>query len=45
MLNNYDKHKGLLDRNPKTRLGANDREQIKRDPFFEEIDWDKLYNK
>ncbi|KAL4442189.1 hypothetical protein ABPG74_009207 [Tetrahymena malaccensis] len=36
---------GLLDRNPKTRLGAQDREQLKRDPFFEGIDWEKLYNK
>jgi len=37
--------KGLLDRNPKTRLGASDREQLRRDPFFEKIDWEKLYNK
>jgi len=37
--------KGLLDRNPKTRLGASDKEALKRDPFFEKIDWEKLYNK
>lgn len=35
----------MLDRNPKTRLGATDKEQIKRDPFFEGIDWDRLYKK
>ncbi|EGR29479.1 protein kinase domain protein [Ichthyophthirius multifiliis] len=36
---------GLLDRNPKTRLGAQNKDQIRKDPFFEGIDWDKLLNK
>jgi len=38
---------GLLDRDPKTRLGSGpgDAEEIKCHPFFKDIDWKKLYNK
>jgi len=38
---------GLLDRDPKTRLGSGptDAEEIKNHPFFKEIDWKKLYNR
>lgn len=35
--------KGLLNRNPKHRLGAiDDAEELKRHPFFADIDWDLL---
>ena len=38
--------KGLLNRNPKHRLGAiNDAEDLKAHPFFAEMDWDALMNK
>lgn len=38
--------KGLLNRNPKHRLGANDdAEELKRHPFFDDIEWDALKNK
>lgn len=38
--------KGLLNRNPKHRLGAiNDAEDLKAHPFFAEMDWDALANK
>ena len=32
----------LLDRRPDQRLGAKGAEEIKRDPFFVDIDWHKL---
>jgi serine/threonine protein kinase len=38
--------KGLLNRNPKHRLGAtDDAEELKRHPFFGDIDWDLLTKK
>jgi serine/threonine protein kinase SCH9 len=38
--------KGLLNRNPKHRLGAvDDAEELKRHPFFADIDWEKLQKK
>ena len=38
--------KGLLNRNPKHRLGASlDAEELKRHPFFADIDWDALCRK
>ncbi|KAI3638835.1 hypothetical protein MIR68_003333 [Amoeboaphelidium protococcarum] len=37
----------LLDRDPKTRLGSGptDGEEIKKHPFFKNINWDNLYKK
>ena len=35
----------LLDRNPSNRLGSKNRDQIKKDQFFEGIDWDKVLKK
>ncbi|KAL8912585.1 MAG: hypothetical protein Q9171_002449 [Xanthocarpia ochracea] len=38
--------KGLLNRNPRHRLGAiNDAEDLKAHPFFADTDWDALANK
>ena len=38
--------KGLLNRNPKHRLGARkDAEELKEHPFFKDIDWDALTKK
>ncbi|KAF4633939.1 hypothetical protein G7Y89_g4178 [Cudoniella acicularis] len=38
--------KGLLNRNPKHRLGAqDDAEELKRHPFFADIDWNALTKK
>lgn len=38
--------KGLLNRNPKHRLGAtDDAEELKRHPFFADVDWDALMKK
>ncbi|KAI1760493.1 kinase-like domain-containing protein [Hypoxylon sp. FL1150] len=38
--------KGLLNRNPKHRLGAiDDAEELKRHPFFGDVDWDILAKK
>jgi len=38
--------KGLLNRNPKHRLGAtNDAEELKAHPFFADIDWNALMKK
>ncbi|KAK6821945.1 kinase-like domain-containing protein [Apiospora arundinis] len=38
--------KGLLNRNPKHRLGAvDDAEELKRHPFFADVDWDALSKK
>jgi hypothetical protein len=36
-----------LNRNPNRRLGAGatDAEEIKKHPFFEGLDWDKIYNR
>jgi hypothetical protein len=35
----------LLDRNPATRLGANGAQDIKVHPFFQDVDWKRLYAK
>lgn len=35
----------LLDRNPKTRIGVNDKNEIKNDPFFSGYDWNKVISK
>jgi serine/threonine protein kinase len=37
----------LLNRNPSKRLGAGQdgAEEIKRHPFFADIDWDKVLNR
>jgi hypothetical protein len=35
---------GLLVRDPKSRLGANGAEEIKRMKFFETVDWAKIEN-
>ena len=38
--------KGLLNRNPKHRLGANgDAEELKNHPFFNDVDWEALQQK
>ncbi|KAJ3060640.1 hypothetical protein HK102_009415, partial [Quaeritorhiza haematococci] len=39
--------RGLLERDPKRRLGGGpaDAEDVKRHPFFHDIDWDKLLKK
>ena len=39
--------KGLLERDPKKRLGGNikDAEEIKEHPYFKDINWDDVYNK
>ncbi|KAI1328307.1 serine/threonine-protein kinase sck1 [Xylariaceae sp. FL0255] len=38
--------KGLLNRNPKHRLGAvDDAEELKRHPFFADVDWNSLMKK
>ncbi|KAI9749091.1 MAG: hypothetical protein M4579_007007 [Chaenotheca gracillima] len=38
--------KGLLNRNPKHRLGANlDAEELKTHPFFDDVDWEALAKK
>merc|ERR1719295_28883 len=38
---------GLLERDPERRLGSSDRDalEIEEHPFFEDIDWIKLYSK
>jgi serum/glucocorticoid-regulated kinase 2 len=36
---------GLLTRDPVQRLGVNGAEEIKRHPFFEKIDWQRLAQK
>ena len=39
--------KGLLERDPKKRLGGNikDAEEIKEHPYFKDVNWDDVYNK
>eukprot|EP01084_Bolivina_argentea_P235365 396072_1 len=38
---------GLLERDPKRRLGSSDKdaEEIQQHPFYKDIDWNKLYKK
>ena len=38
---------GLLERDPKRRLGSTDKDalEIEEHPFYQDIDWKKLYNK
>jgi serine/threonine protein kinase len=38
---------GLLQKDPQRRLGGSDEdaEEIKRHPFFKNIEWEKLYKK
>ena len=38
---------GLLDRDPKRRLGCTDRDafEIQEHPFYKDIDWNKMYRK
>ena len=40
----FDLIKGLLQKNPEKRIGKAI-EEIKNHPFFEEIDWEKVYQK
>eukprot|EP00052_Salpingoeca_macrocollata_P001404 m.25419 g.25419 ORF g.25419 m.25419 type:complete len:760 (+) comp11365_c0_seq1:170-2449(+) len=35
----------LFKRMPNTRLGANGADEVKKQPFFDGIDWDKLYRR
>ena len=37
----------LLERNPQKRIGSSnlDAEEIKRDPYFKDVNWDDIYNK
>mmetsp|Transcript_38275 Transcript_38275/g.51837 ORF Transcript_38275/g.51837 Transcript_38275/m.51837 type:complete len:360 (-) Transcript_38275:329-1408(-) len=37
--------RGLLTRDVSQRLGANGVEEVKASPFFDELDWDRVYNK
>ncbi len=32
-------------KDPKLRLGVTNKKEIKRDPFFNGLDWDKLFRK
>jgi serine/threonine protein kinase len=43
----HPKHFQLLQRNPAKRLGSGkgDAEEIKMHKYFEDIDWNKVYNK
>jgi hypothetical protein len=34
-----------LDKDPKNRIGVNDKDEIKSHPFFSEINWDLLYQR
>ncbi|RKP09853.1 kinase-like domain-containing protein, partial [Thamnocephalis sphaerospora] len=36
---------GLLERNPNLRLGSRGAEEVKRQPYFKNIDWGKVYRK
>ena len=35
----------MLDRNPKSRLGSKDKNELKNDPFFKDINWDRMQRK
>lgn len=37
--------KGLLEKNPKDRLGANSSDEIKNHPWFEKVNWNALLTK
>ena len=34
-----------MNRDPNTRIGVKDKNEIKNDPFFKSIDWEKLARK
>jgi len=36
---------GMLNNDPEYRLGKNGAQEIKKHPFFSEIDWDKVFRK
>jgi serum/glucocorticoid-regulated kinase 2 len=35
----------LLNKDPKNRIGVNSKDEIKKHPFFADIDWDSLYRR
>ena len=35
----------MLTKDPKFRLGVTNKKEIKRDPFFNGVDWDKILRK
>ena len=35
----------MLNRNPKNRIGVNNKDEIKNHEFFADIDWDLLYQR
>lgn len=39
------KFKKLLHKNPKDRIGVKDKNELKNDPFFKGINWEKLAKK
>ena len=34
----------MLERDPNKRIGTKSKDEIKYDPFFKGLDWDKVYN-
>lgn len=35
----------MMRKDPKKRIGAKNKDEIKNDPFFKNIDWRKVYEK
>lgn len=35
----------MLERDPAKRIGTKSKEEIKTDPFFKGMDWDKVYKR
>ena len=35
----------MLTRDPNQRIGVKDKNEIRKDPFFKDIDWDRLLKK
>ena len=35
----------MLNKNPKSRIGAVNKNEIKQHPFFRGLDWAKMYNR
>jgi hypothetical protein len=35
----------MLRKDPKTRIGSKSKDEIKQDPFFKGMDWDKMEKK